>query len=133
MKTIDLFCGQENGYSVSKELSGLTNLYNLSKTLRFELKPEPETKQRFETWLNELNEVNDFTEAIKNGNLFAEDNAIYKAYIALKPILDSIHEQFITIALQSEEAKKIDFSGYFENYRTKESVEAEEKSLRSEI
>lgn len=133
MKTIDLFCGQENGYSVSKELSGLTNLYNLSKTLRFELKPESETKQRFETWLNELKEVNDFTEAIKNGNLFAEDNAIYKAYIALKPILDSIHEQFITIALQSDEAKKIDFSGYFENYRTKESVEAEEKSLRSEI
>ena len=133
MKTIDLFCGQENGYSVSKELSGLTNLYNLSKTLRFELKPEPETKQRFETWLNELNEVNDFTEAIKNGNLFAKDNAIYKAYMALKPILDSIHEQFITIALQSDEAKKIDFSGYFEKYRNKESIEAEEKTLRSEI
>ena len=133
MKTIEEFCGQGNGYSVSKELIGLTNLYNLSKTLRFELKPEPETKQRFETWLNELKEINDFTEAIKNGNLFAQDNAIYKAYMALKPILDSIHEQFITIALQSDEAKKIDFSGYFEKYRNKESIEAEEKTLRSEI
>lgn len=133
MKTVDLFCGQGNGYSVSSELSELTNLYSLSKTLRFELKPEPETKQRFEKWLDELKDVNDFNEAIKNGNLFAEDNAIYKAYIALKPILDSIHEQYITIALQSDEAKEIKFTDYFEKYRSKESVEAEEKNLRNEI
>lgn len=132
-KTVDGFCGQGNGYSVSKKLSELTNLYSLSKTLRYELKPEPETKQRFEKWLDELKDVNDFNEIIKNGNLFAEDNAIYKAYIALKPILDSIHEQYITIALQSDEAKVIKFTDYFEKYRSKESVESEEKSLRSEI
>lgn len=137
MKTNDEFCAQKNGYSVTKELSELTNLYSLSKTLRFELKPEPETKQRFEKWLNELKEVSDFSEAIKNGNLFAEDNAIYKAYIALKPILDSIHEQFINIALQSDEAQNIDFSSYFEKFR--DSVDNdkklidEEKRLRSEI
>lgn len=137
MKTNDEFCAQKNGYSVIKELSELTNLYSLSKTLRFELKPEPETKQRFEKWLNEIKDVNDFKEAIENGNLFAKDNAIYKAYIALKPILDSIHEQFINIALQSDEAQKIDFSSYFEKIR--DSVDNdkklidEEKRLRSEI
>lgn len=131
MKMSEQFCGQGN--SVSESLEELTGLYSLSKTLRFELKPEPETKQIFEKWIEELQNVSDINEAIKNGNLFAKDKAIYKAYLTLKPILDSIHEQFITLALQSEEAKNIDFSAYFEKYCNKEKLDDEEKKLRIEI
>lgn len=133
MKTIEQFCGQKNGYSVSEKFDELTNLYCLSKTLRFELKPEPETKQRFEKWLQEIKEVNDFTETIKNGNFFAKDKAIYKAYLALKPILDSIHEDFIKKTLNSTDARQIDFSDYFEKYRNKETLDSEEKKLRTAI
>lgn len=131
MKINGEFCEKE--HPVSESLKELTGLYSLSKTVRFELKPEPETKQQFEKWLEELQNVSDANEAIKNGNLFAKDKAIYKAYLALKPILDSIHEQFITLALQSEEAKKIDFSNYLEKYRNKAKLDDEEKKLRAEI
>ena len=131
MKMSEQFCGQGN--SVSESLKELTGLYGLSKTLRFELKPEPDTKQIFEKWIEELQNVSDVNEAIKNGNLFAKDKAIYKAYLVLKPILDSIHEQFITLALQSEKAKDIDFSNYFEKYRNKEKLDDEEKKLRIKI
>ena len=60
-----------------------TNLYPLSKTLRFELKPEKETKERFEEWLRQI-----------DGNIENEENFLLKdkkiaaAYVALKPILD---------------------------------------------
>ena len=131
MKMSEQFCGQGN--SVSESLKELTGLYGLSKTLRFELKPEPDTKQIFEKWIEELQNVSDVNEAIKNGNLFAKDKAIYKAYLVLKPILDSIHEQFITLALQSEKVKDIDFSNYFEKYRNKEKFDDEEKKLRIKI
>ncbi|MBD5443451.1 MAG: type V CRISPR-associated protein Cas12a/Cpf1 [Treponema sp.] len=131
MKMSEQFCGQGN--SVSESLKELTGLYGLSKTLRFELKPEPDTKQIFEKWIEELQNVSDVNEAIKNGNLFAKDKVIYKAYLVLKPILDSIHEQFITLALQSEKAKDIDFSNYFEKYRNKEKLDDEEKKLRIKI
>ena len=32
----------------------LTGLYPLSKTLRFELKPEHATKKKFDVWLKEI-------------------------------------------------------------------------------
>lgn len=131
MKISEEFCGQGN--SVSESLKELTGLYGLSKTLRFELKPEDSTKERFNNWIEELKNVNDINEAIKSGNLFAKDKAIFKAYLALKPILDSIHEQFITLALQSDEAKKIDFSDYYEKYIKSEKLDIEEKRLRAEI
>ena len=131
MKISEEFCGQGN--SVSESLKELTGLYGLSKTLRFELKPENETKEKFDAWIQELENANDINESIKNGNLFAKDKAIFKAYLALKPILDSIHEQFITLALQSDEAKKIDFSDYYEKYIKSEKLDIEEKRLRAEI
>ena len=83
MKINREFCEKE--HPVSESLKELTGLYSLSKTVRFELKPEPETKQRFEKWLEELQNVSDANDAIKNGNLFAKDKAIYKAYLAGLP------------------------------------------------
>lgn len=128
MKSIDEL---KSGYSVSESLKELTNLYCLSKTLRFEIKPEPNTKDRFKKWIDELK--NTENEITKNDNLFAKDKAIYKAYLALKPILDSIHEKFITFALESDKAKEIYFSSYFEKYKNKEKLNDEEKKLREEI
>ena len=40
----------------------LTGLYSLSKTLRFELKPEPATKERFDKWLREIEEKTNDTD-----------------------------------------------------------------------
>lgn len=100
-----------------------TNLYSLSKTLRFELKPVGRTRDTFKQWLEELKN----TECVvdNDSNLFVKDKKIKEAYLALKPIMDKLHEQFIDISLTSEEAKKIDFSEYFEVFNS-----AKEKSKK---
>ena len=103
-----------------------TGLYSLSKTLRFELKPIGKTKETFEQWLKEMNSTED-----KN-NLFAQDRKIKAAYVAIKPIMDKLHERFIELSLTSNEAKEIDFSQYLEAYRKKE-AEKLEKGLREQI
>lgn len=105
-----------------------TNLYQLSKTLRFELKPEGKTKETFKQWLEELK--NSELVVDNDGNLFAKDKNIKEAYLAIKPIMDRLHEQFIEMSLLSKEAKQIDFSEYFEAYK-KKNVKAEmENGLR---
>ena len=96
-----------------KTYSDFTNLYSVSKTLRFELKPIGKTKETFKQWLQEMNSTNE------EGNLFAKDKKIKDAYLAIKPIMDSLHEQFIEMSLISDEAKKIDFSEYFEAYKNR--------------
>jgi hypothetical protein len=45
---------------------------------------------------------------------FLHDQQIENAYQTLKPVFDKIHEEFITKSLENDEAKKIDFSKYFE-------------------
>ena len=106
----------------------LTNLYQLSKTLRFELKPVGKTAETFEKWLNELKNAEYVID--KDGNLFAKDKNIKKAYLAIKPIMDKMHEKLIEESLLSQEAKQIDFSQYFEAYKMK-TVKAEmENNLR---
>lgn len=105
-----------------------TNLYSLSKTLRFELQPVGKTAATFKQWLEELKNVELVVD--NDGNLFAKDKNIKEAYLAIKPIMDRLHEQCIEMSLLSEEAKQIDFSDYFEAYKNK-AVKAEmEKGLR---
>ena len=115
---------------MNKTIGDFTGLYSLSKTLRFELKPEVETKKRFDNWIKEVESNNESTAE----NLIARDYKIFNAYKTLKPILDSIHEQYITIALQSSVAKKIDFTCFLPEYsgKTKKLSKIEEK-LRKEI
>lgn len=103
-----------------------TGLYQISKTLRFELKPIGRTKDTFKQWLKEINNADD------ENNLFAQDLGIKNAYQALKPIMDNLHEQFINMSLLSTEAKEIGFSQYFEAYRKKD-AEKFEKGLRKKI
>lgn len=103
-----------------------TNLYQISKTLRFELKPIGNTSKTFQKWLKDLNSTDD------EKNLFAKDKKIADAYMILKPIMDRLHEQFIEISLLSDEAKGIDFSQYFDAYKEKD-AEKFEKGLREQI
>lgn len=110
-----------------KTYSDFTNLYSVSKTLRFELKPIGKTKETFKQWLQEMNSTNE------EGNLFAKDKKIKDAYLAIKPIMDSLHEQFIEMSLISDEAKKIDFSEYFEAYKNRAVKDEMEKELRKEF
>ena len=102
-----------------------TNLYSLSKTLRFELKPvgsdgkvlsEEQSTAMFKTILE-------------------DDRKIKEAYIALKPVLDKIHENVINDSLESKEAKSIDFTAYFEEYQKgkERNIEPIEKALREKI
>ena len=106
-----------------KNFDDFTNLYSLSKTLRFELKPEGKTEKTFKDWLEELKSMEPASGT--DGNLFIKDKKIKEAYLAIKPIMDKLHEQFIEMSLISEEAKKIDFSEYFEVYNS-----AKEKSKK---
>ena len=108
-----------------------TGLYSMSKTLRFELQPVGKTADTFKQWLESMkgNMIVD-DEGV---NMFAEDKKIKDAYIAIKPIMDKLHEQFIEMSLLSEEAKKIDFSEYLKEYQNKSVSEVQEKLLRKKI
>lgn len=108
-----------------------TNLYQISKTLRFELKPVGKTKETFKQWFEELKNAELIVD--NDGNLFLKDKNIKEAYLTIKPIMDRLHEQFIEMSLLSEEAKQIDFSEYFEKYQAKSVSEKLEKGLREKI
>lgn len=113
-----------------------TNKYALSKTLRFELRPIGKTRQNMDKNLQ-------FDEKLQT---FFVDQTIKNAYQALKPVFDKIHEEFITGAIESEAAKNISFSQYFDllqkqrNEQDKDKkksfdkpLEAEEKHLRKQF
>ena len=112
-----------------KDFNQFTNLYQVSKTLRFELQPIGKTAKTFEKWLKQM----DMTKDVEN--LFAKDKRIRDAYLVIKPIMDKLHEQFIEVSLSSSEAKKIDFLKYFEIFgdKDKEFPDGFEKGLRGEI
>jgi hypothetical protein len=102
-----------------------TNLYALSKTLRFELKPVGKTREN----------MNEHLKFDKDLQTFMADQEIEDAYQTLKPVLDALHEKFINDSLELEECKNIDFSGYLEKYRNKKDLkdkdfESLEKALR---
>lgn len=109
------------------QYSDFTNLYQLSKTLRFELKPVGKTAETFKQWLSEMNNSD------KEENLFAKDKKIKNAYMVIKPIIDKLHERFIEKSLTSKEAKEIDFSPYFEAYKQKNVLDTLEEGLRKKI
>ncbi|MBI5682531.1 MAG: hypothetical protein HZC45_05125 [Deltaproteobacteria bacterium] len=104
-----------------------TNKYQISKTLRFELKPIGKDGKPLA--------AEDAARLL--GNILENDRKIKDAYIALKPVMDHIHEQVINRSLTSDEAKQIDFSKYFEKYKLKKEKEntitSEEKSLREAV
>ena len=77
MRTIDEFCGQKNGYS-------------LSKTLRFELKPQGKT-----------------LENINKAGLVKVDEQRAKDYQDVKKLLDNYHKYFIDDILKNASEKDL--------------------------
>ncbi|PIN99799.1 type V CRISPR-associated protein Cpf1 [archaeon CG10_big_fil_rev_8_21_14_0_10_43_11] len=102
-----------------------TNLYSLSKTLRFELRPIGKD--------GVVLSPEDATELLTK--IIEKDRLIKAAYDALKPVLDKIHEDIINKSLTSDEAKQIDFSEYFEEYKKgkEKKLDGFEKKLREQI
>lgn len=122
----------------NRVLDKFTNLYSLSKTLRFELKPVGKT-------LDNLRIAMGWDEKLQT---FLKDREIEDAYQILKPVFDKLHEDFITKSLENTENKKLfSFSRYFKlkndlsqinrkeqegDYKRKEKeFGAEEKLLRN--
>lgn len=113
-----------------------TNLYQLTKTLKFKLEPQGETEDTFKNWLKEM-ALKD-KECENEKNLFAKDEKIRDAYLAIKPIMDKLHEQFIEKSLTSDEAKHIDFSEFLAEFRDKKKrrskkIQKIEEKLRKDI
>lgn len=109
-------------------LECFTNLYSVSKTLRFELIPEPYTRSIFEGWLKDCTQENikSTREKFKD-NLFLQDKKIVEAYGVVKEELDKLHEEFINRSLESlKKIKDDDFSSYFEIYKR---IKEENKKL----
>ncbi|NJL96677.1 hypothetical protein HC864_02565 [Candidatus Gracilibacteria bacterium] len=105
--------------------SKFTNLYSLTKTLRFELKPVGKT---LENMKNNLGYDIDL-------QTFLKDQEIEDAYNLIKPELDKIHEEFINEALTLNEDSDIDFESYFNEYKKSDNRDLKEfeKNLRSQI
>ena len=82
-----------------------TNQYNLSKTLRFELRPVGKTKE------NIKNKVN-----LAGLNLIREDEARAKDYKKIKKIIDDYHKEFIEKALGQVEFKQEVLKNFYETY-----------------
>lgn len=94
-------------------------LFSLSKTLRFELVPVWETRDN-------MNKHLEYDEKLQT---FLKDQKIEDAYQTLKPILDNIHEEFITKSLESENTQNIDFSGYLNLKKEKKDLNEKTQTI----
>ena len=113
-----------------KNLELFNNLYSLTKTIKFELRPIPETKK----WIDEFGKI--FTQEADSSedNFFKRDMDIAEAKRIIQDVLNSVHETIINNALTSDEAKAIDISSYYElSNQTNPDLGNEEKNLREKI
>ena len=103
--------------------SPFTNLYPIQKTLRRELKP-----------LNENFEHDPFLTTLRNSKIPQRDKQREKDYQEIKPLLDKLHNQFITESLQSLETQdRSDFVLFYQTCQKKKKNKADlsEKELKS--
>lgn len=114
-----------------QNIESFTNLYSLTKVVKFELCPIPET----EKWMKVFGKI--FSE--KNverddDNFFATDLNIVEAKQVIQDVLNTIHENIINKALKSDEAKTINIFSYYELAKQRNAdLSEEEKRLREEI
>ena len=104
--------------------NGFTNLYELSKTLRFELKPVENTQKMLD-----------------EADVFGKDKIIQEKYQQTKPFIDRLHREFVDEALSQSPLS--DLKNYFkifeiwrENKKDKEIIKKlknEAEGLRKEI
>jgi len=100
-----------------------TNLYPIQKTLRRELKP-----------LNENFEHDPSLSSLRNSDIPQRDEQREKDYQAIKPLLDELHNEFITKSLQSLEPQdRSDFILFYQTYQKskKNKANLSEKELKS--
>jgi len=100
---------------MNKNFSSFTNLYELSKTLRFELKPVWKTQ-----------------DLLKQNNVFKKDIVVKNAYDKIKPFLDRLHKKFIDESLKNTQ---IDFKEAYNKWLEieKTSNDKEKKKLKEEF
>lgn len=108
-----------------KTFDDFTNLYELSKTLRFELKPVGKTK-----------------ELLESQRVFQKDAKILENYRIVKKYFDELHKKFVKDALSDP---RLDFENYRKAYfayvkaskgkekKELEELTKEEKNLRNAI
>ena len=105
---------------MKKTLDDFTNLYSLSKTLRFELKPIAETKEN-----------------IEKGKFLESDKKKSDDYKDVKKIIDNYHKYFIDDVLKNAtfDWKKLEeaIREYSKNKSDDSAVENEQKKLRETI
>lgn len=105
---------------MNKTIAEFTNLYSLSKTLRFELKPIAQTKEN-----------------IEKGKFLESDKKKSEDYKDVKKIIDNYHKYFIDDVLKNAtfDWKKLEeaIREYSKNKSDDSAVENEQKKLREEI
>lgn len=106
-----------------KTFENFTGLYSLSKTLRFELKPEPQENFQWESFLE--------------STIFKHDLERYNAYPIVKTMLDQFHKWFIEDSLQHA---TMDWTNLYEKCTTNkkdnqyvENLKKEQDKIRKEI
>lgn len=108
----------------SKLFNGFTNLYEVQKTLRFELKPVGNTQKMLD-----------------EAYVFEKDRIIKEKYNKTKQFIDRIHREFVNESLEG--VSLIDLKKYFtaledwkndkKNKEIQKSLKKEEERLRKEI
>ncbi|HRZ25411.1 MAG TPA: type V CRISPR-associated protein Cas12a/Cpf1 [Spirochaetota bacterium] len=89
-----------------KNLSEFTNLYSLSKTLRFELRPVGETAERIEDFKNKA-----LCDVVRRDEKRALE------YVKMKKILDDYYRDFISYVLDQKIFTERDIKDAFEVYK----------------
>jgi hypothetical protein len=93
-------------------LKDFTNLYQLSKTLRFELKPVGKT-----------------LEHIQNSGILENDEHRAESYILVKKIIDEYHKHFIEDSLEDLKLDSNDLSEYYLYFQIRNREESQQKAF----
>lgn len=96
-----------------KSFDDFTNLYELSKTLRFELKPIGNTQKMLE-----------------DEKVFEKDETIHNKYIKTKPFFDKLHREFVDEALENISLSGLDeYLKLLKGWKTDKKNKDKQKSL----
>ncbi len=99
-----------------KQISELTGMYSLSKTLRFELKPIGKT-----------------LENIQKKGLIAKDEKRAEEYEKVKGIIDEYHKVFISMCLEGLTLKSEDLQNYVAPNQSETDFDKVKETLRKQI
>lgn len=99
-----------------------TNLYSLSKTLRFELKPQGKTLEYLQ---------NKIVEEENNLNLLKQDEKRAKNYKKIKEVIDEYHKSFIEESLTNKKIDNYFLTSLFDLLKIKEKNEQQKNQIKT--